>query len=61
MSHRVIAFADGENLVLRYQDTLKDGRTSKSDVVHISDLVVWHPDIAEQYYCDIARISFYKN
>lgn len=60
MSHKLIAFADGENLVLRYQDMIKDGRIPKNDVVHIPNLVVWHPDITEQYYSDIARVSFYQ-
>ncbi len=46
--------------MLRYQDMLKDGKTPKSRVVHIPNLVVWHPNISEQYFCDFARISFYQ-
>jgi uncharacterized LabA/DUF88 family protein len=60
MGHKVIAFADGENLVLRYQDMLKDGNVPRDDVFHIRDLVVWHPDITGHTLCDIARISFYQ-
>jgi len=60
MAHKLIAFADGENLVFRYQDMVKKGAIPKKDVVHVPDLVVWHPDITEAYLSDIVRISFYQ-
>ena len=56
----VIGFADGENLVLRYQDMVKEGRTPRAGTVHVRDLVAWHPDITQVYLCEIARFSFYQ-
>ena len=60
MAHRLIGFADGENLVFRYQDMVKKGAKPKEDVVHVPDLLAWHPDITEAYICDITRISYYQ-
>ena len=38
-------FADGENLVFRYQDMLATGRRPLADVVHVPDCYVWSPRI----------------
>lgn len=56
----VIGFAGGENLVLRYQDMIKDGMIPKTNVVHIPDLAVWHPQITSVFQCKISRFSFYQ-
>lgn len=60
MTHRMIGFADGENLVFRYQAMVAEGAIPKPNVVHHSDLLVWHPEISESYLCDIVRISYYQ-
>lgn len=58
--HHMIGFADGENLVLRFQDMVKNGHTPLPDVVYERDTYVWHPRITNLYYADIARISYYQ-
>ncbi|MBD2232638.1 NYN domain-containing protein [Phormidium tenue] len=60
MFHKVLGFADGENLTLRYQEMVENGCIPTDEVFHIPDLVVWHPKITEQYYCDFTRLSFYQ-
>lgn len=60
MAHRLIAFADGENLVLRYQDMIKKGSKPKAGVVHVPDILVWHPDITEANVTDITRVTYYQ-
>lgn len=60
MTPRIIAFADGENLVHRFQDMVKAGRTVAQDTVHCPDLLAWHPEISTYYLCDIVRINFYQ-
>jgi uncharacterized LabA/DUF88 family protein len=60
LADKVFGFADGENLVLRFQDMCKDGHKPKSDVVHVPDTVVWHPDVTQQFCCDIVRMSYYQ-
>jgi uncharacterized LabA/DUF88 family protein len=58
--HKVIGFADGENLVFRYQDMIKDGEITEAGVIHVPDLLVWHPLITQQNLCDIGRITYYQ-
>lgn len=40
---RIMMFIDGENLVSRYQDLLKQGRIQSPDVRHGENVFVWHP------------------
>lgn len=35
-------FADGENLVVRYQAMISTGRVPSDDISHIPDILVWH-------------------
>jgi uncharacterized LabA/DUF88 family protein len=60
MATKIIGFIDGENLVSRYQDMLKDGRVPNDEVIHIHDVLVWAPRCTANFYVDIARISFYQ-
>lgn len=60
MTHKVIAFADGENLVFRYQAMIAKGAKPKGDVIHIPDLLVWHPRIMDIYLSDVVRVLFYQ-
>ncbi len=45
---RMMVFADGENLVFRYQDMVAKGRTPRSDIVHEPDVFVWHSTMTHQ-------------
>lgn len=60
MTHKLIAFADGENIVFRYQDMISKGAVPKPDVAHVPDTVVWHPGIMESFYSDVVRVVFYQ-
>ena len=59
MSEKTIIFADGENLVHRYQSLLAEGKIPKGDVLHKKDAFVWHPLITNDFFIDILRVSFY--
>lgn len=59
MLKKVVAFVDGENLVLRYQDTLGSGRQPRSEVVHQKDRFVWSPDVTLWTEMDLVRINYY--
>jgi len=55
-----MAFVDGENLVLRYQDMVKDGAKPKEGVIHEQDTLVWHPEVTLFSFADYVRESFYQ-
>lgn len=59
MDYRVLYLVDGENLVLRYQDMLKDGRKPSLGVKYEEDSFVWHPRITQLHNHDLIRISYY--
>lgn len=59
MDYRVLYLIDGENLVLRYQDMLEDGRKPTSGVRYEKDSFIWHPRITQLNTHDIIRISYY--
>ncbi len=61
MLKKVIAFADGENLVMRYQDILKSGQIPKEDVKHIADCFVWSPAMTTWSVMDLIRFSYYSS
>lgn len=57
-----IAFVDGENLTIRYQSLLKDGRKPRQDTVHIPDIFVWQPEIGRPIIdTDMIRINYYTS
>ena len=60
MAHQVFGFVDGENLLLRYEDMVKNGAIPKPDVIHIPGLLVWHPSITTIFLSSISRIAFYQ-
>ena len=57
-----IAFVDGENLTLRYQALIREGRQPKPGTAHIPDVFVWQPNISRLVInTDIIRISYYTS
>lgn len=54
-----IVFIDGENLVARYQEMLREGAKPKNEVIHKKDEFLWHPGIAILTGCMVKRIGFY--
>lgn len=58
---RTMYFVDGENLVFRFQDEVKNGRIPKEGVIHIPDVFIWHADIVANRFADILRITYYAS
>jgi len=57
-----IVFVDGENLTMRYQALVKEGRRSCQGVVHCADVFVWSPRIGRPGIdTDIIRINYYTS
>lgn len=60
MSHRLIGFVDGENLVTRYQKMIEEGYKPRLKTTHIRDVLIWHPQITHTFLSDIVRLSYYQ-
>jgi uncharacterized LabA/DUF88 family protein len=59
---KVIAFADGENLVLRYQDMVRCGRVPRTEgVVYVEDVFVWSDQITLWSNMDLLRVTYYTS
>ena len=58
---RTIAFVDGENIVLRYQAMLDEGRKPKKGITHIPDIFVWADTIFNWSIFDLRRVSYYSS
>lgn len=59
-TRRMMVFADGENLVFRYQDMLKRGFVPQDDVAHEQDTFVWtrgFTQLAIQH--EVLRATYY--
>lgn len=61
---RIMAFIDGENLVLRYQAMLDEGKKpigsgDKIDVVHQPNVYVWHPLTLKLNSEQVIRATYY--
>lgn len=61
---RTMIFADGENLVFRYQSLLKEGLKQRDDVQHIEDVFTWSSAITmpEGFYIyQVIRAYYYTS
>ena len=61
MIKSVIAFVDGENLTLRYQEMLACGRVPHDEVVHEKDSFVWVPTITRWTRMNLIRVLYYTS
>ena len=61
MYERVMFFIDGENLVLRYQDMLKQEYEPLNKIKHEKDVYVWHRDIIRADVGNIIRVNYYTS
>ena len=62
MIRKVLVFVDGENLVMRYQAMIKDGRQPLPDTQHSRDVYVWNGRIFDRKsYMDIIRVHYYTS
>ena len=61
---RSILFVDGENLTMRYQDSLAEGRLPAEGVIHQKDVYVWHPKITRNQDFElikVVRVCYYTS
>jgi len=58
---RAMMFVDGENLVMRYQDSLAKGREPREGVIHEQDCFVWHPDLTMKFFINCVRVTYYTS
>jgi uncharacterized LabA/DUF88 family protein len=58
---RVMVFIDGENLVMRYQNMVKEGWLHNENVKHKKDIFVWNPKIDWLSNCKILRFYYYTS
>ncbi|MFQ6028863.1 MAG: NYN domain-containing protein [Dehalococcoidia bacterium] len=58
---RMMAFIDGENLVMRYQDMVKRGKAPKPhpEMLHLQDVCLWHPGSFKPQTHDVIRATYY--
>ena len=56
---RYMFFADGENLVMRFQAMVKDGWVPRPDLRHEKDIYVWASSVLHDERADIIRASYY--
>ena len=62
MIKKVIAFADGENLVFRYEAMVKSGREPNTAwVVHEPGVFVWSSRISLWTEMDLLRVTYYTS
>jgi uncharacterized LabA/DUF88 family protein len=62
MLKRVMGFADGENLVFRYQEMLQATRLPRTDlVVHEPDAFVWSSQVTLWTDMDLLRMTYYTS
>jgi len=55
----MMVFVDGENLVMRYQNMLKGGRTPSHEVRHRQDVYAWSPGSIWLGMCVVERATYY--
>ncbi|MDP3297084.1 MAG: NYN domain-containing protein [Thermodesulfovibrionia bacterium] len=60
-SPKTIIFADGENLVMRYQAMIAAGAKPHKKIHHIPDSFVWHPDITTWSCFELIRVWYYTS
>jgi uncharacterized LabA/DUF88 family protein len=58
---KTMIFADGENLVMRYQEMIDQGKQPKKSIIHFKDSFVWSPNITTWSCFDIIRVSYYTS
>lgn len=59
-TRRMMVFADGENLVFRYQEMVRKGLTPRDDMKHEADVFVWtdgFTHLAQQH--EVIRTTYY--
>lgn len=58
---KVMVFIDGENLVMRYQNMIKNGYEPKPHTEHVKDVYVWNKEMISRAEIDLRRITYYTS
>jgi len=58
---KVMVFIDGENLVMRYQHMLREGKTAKPHTSHSKDVYVWNDEMIQREKIDLRRVTYYTS
>ena len=58
---KTLIFVDGENLVLRYQHMLSEGRVPRPDNVHIQDCFIWNQRVLDDNTWDLKLLAYYTS
>lgn len=56
-----LIFVDGENLTLRYQEMVTQGRSSLPTNSHFSDAFIWNQSVLDEHLWNLKRISYYTS
>jgi uncharacterized LabA/DUF88 family protein len=58
---RAMIFIDGENLVFRYQDMLKNGKKPNPNTKHQPDTFIWHEHLSGTVQARVVRVGYYTS
>jgi hypothetical protein len=64
MHPRSMLFVDGENITMRYQETLNSGREPREGVKHLPDTYVWIGYVTHGPYFglpNVVRVHYYTS
>jgi len=59
-TRRIMVFVDGENLVFRFQEMLRQGYVPREGLFHEPDVAVWDPSFTYlAHFHEILRVTYY--
>ncbi len=58
---KIMIFIDGENLVMRYQNMVKNGHDKKPNTKYVKDIYVWHDELIPREKIDLRRVTYYTS
>lgn len=61
MTPRTTIFIDGENLLMRFESMLSQGRKPTGGVLHSPRQYVWHPNLPGLFQNSISRVVYYTS
>jgi uncharacterized LabA/DUF88 family protein len=56
---RMMVFADGENMVMRFQNMVEEGRKPRDDISYERDVYVWSPQAVRPDLHHVLRATYY--
>lgn len=58
---QTLIFVDGENIVFRYEEMVKEGHIPRPDNIHIPGCFVWNQRVLNDHLWRIKRLSYYTS